>query len=174
MMKNALVFLLVASAAVFLSAETALAQEGGAEPIKMASVLKPGEESLLLPPAPQRLDVVAAKHIPSGSILAREDLQFQNGDARQRDAFAVTLIGKEVKRTLYAGQTITARDIGLPTLVRRNELIAVEYRKGPLLITTEARVLDDGAKGDIVRFMNLSSKNILSGVVLDANRVSAQ
>jgi flagellar basal body P-ring formation protein FlgA len=58
--------------------------------------------------------------------------------------------------------------VGMPSIVRRNDIVPIVYSRGTLSITTEGRVLDDGAAGDRVRVMNLGSRQTVFGII-DAN-----
>lgn len=113
--------------------------------------------------------IKARQHLRAGTILQRSDLIVSDGETAQ--AAALDIVGMEAKRTIYANKTITPDDIHLPTAIKRNAIVMIEFKKGPLLITTEARVLDPGAVGETVRVMNLSSKVILSAIVVSSSRV---
>jgi len=113
----------------------------------------------------------AARHLPAGAIIQLSDLTFDSEPTQAAKAQAHRIAGQEVKKTIYAGKQITGSFIGPPTLVNRNALVTIEFEKGPLLITTEGRALDAGAKGQSVRVMNLDSKITLSAVVVSASKV---
>lgn len=116
---------------------------------------------------PVSLPVVkAVNNLRAGTILHRSDLNIENDNGFILDDF----VGKEIKRAVYAGKTITKNDVGPPTIIERNAIVSLEFVRGPLVITTEGRALDSGAMGDGVRVMNLSSKIILSAVVTGPNQ----
>lgn len=68
------------------------------------------------------------------------------------------LIGMSAKRTLAAGQMIGKNDVTPPVMVKRNELITVVYQNGPVRLSTKARALDNGSKGDLVTLENTTSR----------------
>ncbi len=68
------------------------------------------------------------------------------------------MIGMTAKRTLPAGQVIAQNDVTPPLLVKRNEMITVFYQNGPVRLTTKARALDNGVKGQTVMLENTASK----------------
>ncbi len=105
--------------------------------------------------------------LPAGSIVA-------TGDVNEDGAPANSLIGKETRRFLPAGAALTAADVRAPTLVTRNTAVRMEFIKGPLAISAEGRALSNGALGDTVRVLNLVSKAVIFGVVVDRNLVQVR
>ena len=97
--------------------------------------------------------------LPAGSRITEADLAASGDDA-------AILVGKETRRFLPAGARVGAADLRAPFLVRRNRPVRMEFVKGPLIITAEGRALADGALGETVRVMNLTSKAAIEGVVV--------
>lgn len=75
------------------------------------------------------------------------------------------IVGQEARVTLYPGRPILPEHVGAPALVERNQPVVVFFQNGGLTIATDGRALSRGAEGDIVRVMNLSSRNTISGQV---------
>ncbi len=115
--------------------------------------------------------VYAARHLRAGTVLQQSDI-IVGGD--NSEALVQSIVGMETKRTIYANKIIAPEDLHRPTAIKRNSIITIEFKKGPLLITTEARALDAGAVGETVRVMNISSKVILSAVVVSSRKVRAR
>ncbi len=82
--------------------------------------------------------------------------------------------GAVLRGELAAGRPLLASVGRTPVLVARNREVRIEYVKGALSITAEGRSLSNGAEGDTVRVMNLGSRTIVTGVVVDAGRVVVQ
>ncbi len=114
-------------------------------------------------------DVVAARNIRAGAIIAAADIVTPAGEAALRAA--TELIGLEAARSIYKGQPLNKDDLRAPTLIERNAIVTMEFVKGPMLIATEGRALDQGGSGDRIRVMNLLSKRIVSATVVSANTV---
>lgn len=72
--------------------------------------------------------------------------------------------GKEAVRRLMAGSTVRAGDIASPRVVRRGEAVTIAVQSGALLITSAGRALSDGAQGEPVRVLNLSTNRTLDAV----------
>ncbi len=113
----------------------------------------------------------AARHLRAGLVIHDSDLVFEGGSPSAVATLKELITGKEIKRTIYAGTIIPLAELGMPTVIKRNAIITIEFVRGPLVITTDGRALDPGAVGDTVRVMNLNSKITLSAVVVGANKV---
>jgi flagella basal body P-ring formation protein FlgA len=117
------------------------------------------------PPSPSDGMVVAARAIPSRTVLGPGDLAVVDdaGGAGLRRIEAA--LGLETRVALYPGRPVRAQDLGPPALVERNALVELRYRKGGLVIRAEGRALDRGGAGERVRIMNLDSRRTVTGRV---------
>lgn len=109
--------------------------------------------------------VVPLRTIRAHAIIAADDValrgpQLANGFARIED-----VVGQEARVVLYPGRPVMPGDIGPPALVTRNQLVRMVFSSFGLQIATEARALDRGAVGDLVRVMNLSSRATVVGQI---------
>lgn len=110
-------------------------------------------------------NVVPTRTIRANATILNTDvglnaLQEPNGFTRLED-----VIGQEARVVLYPGRPILAGDIGPPALIKRNQIVRLQYNGGGLHIVTEGRALERGAIGDRVRIMNLNSRATLFGQV---------
>lgn len=169
-MKHYIAILLAAGFAVSTSAiaqdltaaaPTPVTQSNGAQELLTTSVLP-------VAAAPAR--VTAAHTLRAGTILHASDLIVEGGANSDAPSPLEMFVGMETKRSIYAGKALSLNDVGPPTVVSRNAIVMVEFARGPLMITTEGRALDNGAVGDSVRIMNLSSKIILTATVTGPNK----
>lgn len=113
--------------------------------------------------------VTAARTIRVGSIITSADIAPPSGEAGLREASQ--FVGLEAARTIFKGEPVTREQLRQPTLVARNAIVAMEFARGSLVISTEGRAMEDGAAGQLVRVMNLSSKRIVPATVVAANTV---
>lgn len=111
--------------------------------------------------------VAITRPLAAGSILSPDDIRSGGAD---EDGY----VGKELRRYMPAGALVHQTDLRTPTLVARNRQVRLEFLKGSLSITAEGRALSNGAAGDTVRVLNLSSKTVITGVVVDLNRVEVR
>ena len=98
-------------------------------------------------------------------MLGPEDLALAEAAVPGGVAAIEDAIGLEAKVALYPGRPILASQLRAPALVERNAVVRMSYASGPLRIVTEGRALDRAAAGELVRVMNLASKQTVSGVV---------
>ena len=75
------------------------------------------------------------------------------------------LLGREVRRTVYAGQSIRPQDTRPPRLVKRNQLVTLKYVKGPLEISLTGRALGEASANEPVTVLNLESRQVVEGIV---------
>jgi flagella basal body P-ring formation protein FlgA len=131
---------------------------------------------LMLACGPALADAVTVLHpVRAGDMLGADDLAFadaavaaavEGGFADPRD-----LVGLEARVNLYPGRPILARDVGLPTVVRRNAVVPLVFRRGGLTITLEGRALGRAGDGESVRVMNLSSRTTVMGTATASGAV---
>ena len=75
------------------------------------------------------------------------------------------LLGREVRRTVYAGQSIRPQDTRSARLVKRNQLVTLKYMKGPLEISLTGRALGAAGENESVTVLNLESRQVVEGIV---------
>src|SRR5690625_844296 len=75
------------------------------------------------------------------------------------------LIGKTARRTLLPGQPVAANAIETPPLVACGAAVAIVFEEGGLTILAQAKSLEAGSPGDIVRVRNLDSGIMVNAVV---------
>lgn len=114
--------------------------------------------------------VVATDVIRSGNIVTPDMLTTEEGDP----VFDSPVIGREVRRTVYAGQEVSLSNTQAPRLVTRNQIVTVKYIRGGLEITTSARAMEEGGLDDLVTVLNLQSRKLVTGVVQQGGWVLAQ
>jgi flagella basal body P-ring formation protein FlgA len=109
--------------------------------------------------------LVASRTIRALSIIGPEDVAVvaeTTPGALQSPAQA---LGQEAKAVLYAGRPIRPGDIGPPAVIERNQIVAIHYRTGGLVIGAEGRALGRAGVGEWLRVMNLDSRTTISGRV---------
>jgi flagella basal body P-ring formation protein FlgA len=72
---------------------------------------------------------------------------------------------------LFPGRPIRDRDVGLPTVVQRNAVVPLIFRRGGLVITLEGRAMGRAGEGEAVRVMNLSSRSTVTGTATASGAV---
>ncbi|MGF1445905.1 MAG: flagellar basal body P-ring formation chaperone FlgA [Pikeienuella sp.] len=118
-------------------------------------------------PAVAQDAVTAARTLRPGTVL-------QPGDLRGPAEAQTPLLGLEVRRAIYVDRPVRSADLGPETLVRRNQIVAMLYRKAGLEIRAEGRALDPGGAGERIRVMNLGSRHWVAATVLDRGAVEVR
>ncbi len=112
---------------------------------------------------------VARRDMKAGQIVTRDDIAVnriaQDGRRRIDPANVDDLIGKEIKRTVRAGQTITANDVQTQVMVAKGKVVTLNFSKGNIMLSAKGKALENGGLGDSVRVMNLQSKSVVQGTV---------
>ena len=108
--------------------------------------------------------ITAARDLPAGTIIAESDLAWIE-EVPGGIADPALAIGKQARVAIYEGRPVVAGALRAPVLVSRNQVVRVAFDTGTLRIETEGRALSEGAAGDVVRVMNLSSRSTISAVV---------
>ena len=106
--------------------------------------------------------LTANEVLRAGSVITQENAS--PADDVWQDQHA-ELLGREVSRTIYAGQPIAAKDTRAPRLVKRNQLVTLKYVKGPLEITLTGRALGEAGVNESVPVLNLESRQTVEGIV---------
>ena len=116
---------------------------------------------------PVRADVVAARTLRVGTVIAKTDLEvLSEASEKSRDR----MIGRETKRAIYAGRKIEADNLGPVTIVHRNDVIRLVYSSKGLGLRTEGRALGDGGVGEVIPVMNLDTRIVIQATILGPNR----
>ena len=115
--------------------------------------------------------VVAAHTIRSNAILQESDMRVDERSHPDAVSEIKNLVGLETREILYAGRPIRPSQVGPPTLVRRNDIVAMHFHAGSIQIATEGRALGQASLGEAVRVMNLTSRNTVTAIVQGPSRV---
>jgi len=115
--------------------------------------------------------LVAAEVIRAGdSVTVANAALAEGSDPEAYDMFA----GREVKRTVYAGQPITIENTRPARLVTRNQIVTIKYISGPLEISTTGRAMGEAAANETVSVLNLQSRQMVQGIVQADGWILAQ
>lgn len=114
--------------------------------------------------------LTAADVIRSGDIISMSNTENEDGFSANDEM----LMGREVRRTIYAGQPVMESNTRSPRLVTRNQIVTVKYLKENLEITVTGRAMAEGGEGQNVSVMNLKSRQLIQGIVMKDGWILAQ
>lgn len=116
----------------------------------------------LIPPLPAMAGgLIAARTLPAGTLITSGDLR-AGDETAQGNSDPSQIVGQETRITIYEGRPIQASMLRPPRLVERNQIVRLLFQRGALHIATDARALDEGGAGDLVRVMNLASRTTVT------------
>lgn len=117
---------------------------------------------------------VPTRHLPRGTIVGPDDFALREVHVPS-PALVVTepasLIGREVRRPLTAGRPVPRRSVEDEKIVGRGDQVQVAFVAPGFRIEMEARALEPGAIGDVVRVINSRSNEIVSARVVDRGKL---
>ncbi|TWU23914.1 flagellar basal body P-ring biosynthesis protein FlgA [Novipirellula galeiformis] len=81
------------------------------------------------------------------------------------------LIGMETRGNLRSNQPISRHLVGMPMLVRRNDLVEVRVLNGSISVTTNAKALGEGAESELIEIETLQPRKRLVARVVSSGLV---
>lgn len=109
--------------------------------------------------------VYANVTIRAREVISAESIVLKNVDTAGAVSVLSDAIGAEAKRAIYAGHPVMASQITHAAAIERNQIATAIFAQNGLTISTEARALERGAVGDVIRAMNLVSRNTIRAEV---------
>jgi flagella basal body P-ring formation protein FlgA len=112
---------------------------------------------------------VLTRLVSPGETIAARDIETIALPAdRLNQAFvgaAAELVGKTPRRSIRPGEPIRPSDIQTPIVIRRGDLVTVVFQSATLLLTAQAKALEDGTQGQAIRVSNTRSGKTLDATV---------
>jgi len=129
----------------------------GGEPVRVAGRAEPV------------IDVpVLARAVGIGGVIDANDIAWVQIPARSVTGQTLidvdSLIGMAARRPLRADTPLRAFDVEPPVVIERGEIVNLIFRSGPLTLSARARALENGAQGELIRFVNLQSNRTVEAV----------
>lgn len=122
--------------------------------------------SFALPPwAMAEEGLTVTRVVPAGTVLNAGDIRPLASDDPDALHEIRNVVGQEARVALYPGRPILARHLGSPTLIERNQIVQLVYQSGGLQILAEGRALGRAGAGELIRIMNVASRQTVSGLV---------
>jgi len=147
-----------------------LAAPSAANPVKTLSISGLIEKTMPIP--------VLSAAVTAGDIISSVDIEWMDVATRSlsKDTIidADNLIGKTPTRIVDARVPVRVRDVKSPQLVARGDEILLQFNHAGLQLTAKGKAMQNGAEGEFIRVMNLSSNQSLRGEVTGSKTVSVQ
>ena len=112
---------------------------------------------------------VVKSTMSSGDIIDSYDIHWidMKSSELQDDIVldADDLVGMAPRRLVVSGKPVRRIDLEYPQLISRGQTITIKYEDGFLNLSAKGKSMQNGAKGDIVRVVNLSSNRTIEAMV---------
>lgn len=122
--------------------------------------------------------VVAVRDIPRGKTITEKDVSLRQTALARNVGAPIwdlhSVIGMSAKKFIPSGSSIRLEDIESPVVVKRNQIIPVEYKQGSISISAKVKVLSDARIGDRVRCMYLNSEQQFEATVQSDGTVKVE
>jgi len=119
--------------------------------------------------------VLASHSISRRTIISAEDIETDFRDISMLGDSLIgnpeQAIGKQLYKSLRAGDIIFAHLLKAPPLVKRGDMVTIIAKSGGLQVSAPGEAKNAGAIGEIVRVKNLMSRRILQARVVDEGMV---
>ena len=119
---------------------------------------------------------VLLENLQSGHIIKPQDITLIN--IKERDFTKDTvadpdaLIGMTARRVILAGRPIKNVEMVAPKIIERGELVTLSLNNGILKLSAKVKALENGAKGDVIRVVNIESNKTLHALVTGISEVT--
>lgn len=122
--------------------------------------------------------VVAARALPRGHVIGRDDLTLRRTELDRLASAALrqpeSALGKELTRQLAVDMPLTLSMLKQPLLVNRGEQVVIVAQSGTLSVKMAGVALTAGAEGDTIRVKNSSSGKEIEAVVIGVATVEVR
>ncbi len=119
--------------------------------------------------------LVAREPIKAGQTLTAGQFDVVRREITSLTDPAVTsageLIGMSASRQLPSGKTLTESFLRKEEIVKRGDLVTIEYGNGNIKITATGEAKEPGSQGEMIKVKNIASNKIISAVVQDERTV---
>ncbi len=118
---------------------------------------------------------VLVENLQNGYIITKNDIEYISIKEREysKDMIvdADALVGMTARRIVLADRPVRKSDLIAPQVVERGSIVNMSLANSIMQITTQAKALQNGATGDIIRVVNTASNQTLQARVTGPNEV---
>ncbi len=119
--------------------------------------------------------IKTTKSLRRGKLITSDDVFLETIETEKPFENAITnlknVVGFEAGRNLSKGKIIIASNLKKPALGNKGDKILILAEKGTMKITTPGILKEDGYEDSMVQVLNMESKKIIYGKLVDANTV---
>lgn len=114
--------------------------------------------------------------LKNGEIIGKADIDFI--DVMQKDVQRdyvlkeESLYGMTPRRMVMTGKPIRDMELENPQIVSRGGAVTLVYKDGPMTLSARGKSMQGGARGDLVRVINMNSNRSLEGIITAENEIT--
>lgn len=117
---------------------------------------------------------VLARTVQRGEVIGADDLEWMSVPSNTIRAQMLTdasgLVGQAARRVLQPGRALRETDFEAPVMIARGETVSLVFQAGTLVLTAQARALENVAEGERARFVNLQSNRTIEAIAIAPGR----
>jgi flagellar basal body P-ring formation protein FlgA len=122
--------------------------------------------------------IKTVRAVRRGEILSKNEIKIETMQTERPLKNAITNIesalGYEATRNISIGKILIPNLIKRPALGNRGDKILIMAQKGGMTITTPGILKEDGYENAMIRVLNMESKKIIYGRLVDSNTVKVR
>lgn len=112
---------------------------------------------------------VLSTPLRNGDLIRNSDIQHINMRTADVSANVIVdaarLTGMTPRRGIPALRPVTESDLQPPLVVKKGDLVTVTMTQGQMNLILQGRALENGAQGDTVRIVNMTSNRTIEGII---------
>jgi flagellar basal body P-ring formation protein FlgA len=122
--------------------------------------------------------IKTVREVRRGEILSNDEIKIETIQTERPLRNAITNIdsalGYEATRNISIGKILIPNFIKRPALGNRGDKILIKAQKGGMTITTPGILKEDGYEDAMVKVLNMESKKLIYGRLVDSNTVKVK
>jgi flagella basal body P-ring formation protein FlgA len=118
--------------------------------------------------------LVLTRSVKKGEVLRETDFAVRKARVSKPGVYASKIsevAGRSLKKNLNQGEVIFLSFITDVPIMERGKRVTITARNGDLTVKAQGEALESGALGDVVRVRNLSSKAVVTAVIVAGDMV---
>ena len=118
---------------------------------------------------------ISTRQIQRGEIIQISDIKFVEKDLALLPQSTLLsqeeVIGMQALRHFPSDSFFLGNQLSKPPLIKKRQPVIIEIEGKNFRITAKGQSLEDGAKGDIIKVVNMTSQKEIFAQVIEANKV---
>lgn len=119
--------------------------------------------------------IIATREMNAREILTEDCLRYERMDIGHLPAGFVTdktkIAGLMTRRTVTPGMVLTNSMVNRPAIVKQGSMVTLVAYIGNMKVTAGGQAMQNGCEGQLIRVLNVNSKRIVFGKILDEGTV---